>query len=625
MSEFDILKIAVPGITKPGAYELPKGAIQEYIYTVAESGRPVVIPVVRARLIMTEAEIRGDPGGSSKFVRVGPDMTLDLETRNNPSNVATLLDFMEHNTVLIYPGELAAYTVKDLDTYDVDKTQLPIVKLEHKTRRYIVFKDGRPYRSVDDLTADDPNPRVLHFEPIGKKTFIDGLGNEWTDTDNQIAANHRPRGNGEKLTYYRVPKISADIREEAVKILGENYPDRQLTGRDVLLDQFPEWDTLTEEEKARDPFAELVTLMRPLNMYDGIREAEYIRACESCITGVFVGSATRQKHAARVDVFPVLIGSQGAGKTTFCNFLGADISDFMTFKKSLEERAPFKGEIERSSSDESGNRHADNKIWERSGTKLVTEFLEGNALRRSTINTFKMIADKTTATFARLYEDEHEEPITSTFWVTTNESKPLHDEENRRFFPIWFGGDLSDPSPIVEALKCRSSPEIYDEKMRILYDILRVARAHARHLEEEGHTAQDYFTEEFVEIQKKINLQSVTSDPTEEKIGSMIRREAPGIIRDNSVLNKDGVDYAPISKVEAALKLRLSEVFPVFYRPDIAKAFNNAWAKRERYGVYKDPKGGGGYPRAIGGKTIRTVHVIDEEGHAVPWYQITIE
>lgn len=619
MSEFDLLKIPVPGITKPGRFGIAKDPTQEYILTTTITKRPVVIPVVRARVLMSEDEIRADPKGAGKWVQTGPEMTLDLESKNNPANITALLDFMEHNTVYIYAGEVADYNVLDRATYET-ADRLPIVTVEHPERRYIMFKDGRPFRSTDELTAEDPTPKLLHFEPLNKKWFIEGLGDEWEDIDNQIAENFRARGKGDKLTFFKPPKISADMREEAILTYGHINPDRYLTGRDVLLEQFPEWDTLTEEEKARDPFDEMARLLNPVNMYDGITDTEYYNACKMCIKGVFVGSANRQFHPARVDVFPILIGEQGAGKTTFCNYLGADITDLDIFINSMNERAPFKGEIERSASDESGNRHADNKIWERSNTKLITEFLEGNALRRSTINTFKMVADKTTATFARLYEDEHEEAITSVFWVTTNDPRPLFDTDNRRFFPIWMGGDLLNPSPIASIVKDRLA-ENYREKMEIIWDILRVARAHARHLAEEGHNPQEYFNEEFAHAQRTINGQSVTADPIEDKIGKMFREKAPEIIRDNAVCVINATSYAPIGAVESALKVALSEYIPTYYRPEVGRAFKNAWANRQKYGIYKDPKGGG-YPRNVNGKTIRTVHMIQEDGTPCPDYLI---
>ncbi len=611
MSEFDLLKIPVPGVTKPGRFGIVKDPVQEYILTATLSKRPVVVPVVRARVLMTEDQVRADPKGAGKWVQVGPDMTLDLESKNNPANITALLDFLEHNAVYIYSGELADYNVLDRTTYET-ADRFPVVKLEHARRRYLVFKDGRPFRSTDELGPEDPTPKSLHFEPLNKKWFIDGLGDEWEDIDNQLAENYRARGKADKLTYYKPPKISADLREEAVLTFGNLNPDRFLSGRDVLLEQFPEWGTLSEEDKARDPFDDLVRLLNPVNMYDGITDAEYIRACKLCIKGVLVGSANRQYHPARVDVFPILIGEQGAGKTTFCNFLGSDISDLDAFIRSMNERAPFKGEIERSASDESGNRHADNKIWERSNTKLITEFLEGNALRRSTINTFKMIADKTTATFARLYEDEHEEALTSVYWVTTNDPRPLFDTDNRRFFPVWMGGDQLNPSPIASVVKDRQA-EDYRERMAILWNVLRISRAHARHLAEEGHSPQEYFNEEFTTAQRTINGQSVTADPLEEKIGNMFREKAPEIIRENSVIVIDRTSYAPIGAVESALKVALSEYIPAYYRPEVGRAFKNAWANRQRYGIYKDPKGGG-YPRNIDGKTVRTVHLIDKDG-----------
>ncbi len=617
MSEFDLLKISVPGITKPGRFGTVKDTVQEYILTTTATKRPVVVPVVRARVLMSEDEIRADPKGSGKWVQIGPEMTLDFESKNNYENVTTLLDFLEHNTVYIYAGELSDYNVLNRVTYDT-ADRLPIVTQEHETRKYIVFKDGRPFRSTEELTAEDPTPKVVKFEPIGKKFFIEGLGNEWLDIDNQLAENYRGRGKGDKLTYYKAPKISADMREEAIQSLGNKYPDRYLSGRDVLLEQFPEWETLTEDQKARDPFDELARLLNPVNMYDGITDEEYYNACKLCITGVFVGSANRQFHPSRVDVFPILVGEQGTGKTTYCNFIGADVSDLDTFIRSMNERAPFKGEIERSASDESGNRHADNKIWERSNTKLVTEFLEGNALRKSTINTFKMIADKTTATYARLYEDEHEEPITTTFWMTTNDPRPLFDTDNRRFFPIWVGGDLLNPSPIANIIKNRNAGD-YKEKMEILRDILRTARAHARHLAEEGHTPQEYFNEEFTRAQRTINGQSVTADPIEEKIGEIFREKAPEIIRENAVCTIDTSSCAPIGLVESALKVAMSEYIPTYYRPEVGRAFKSAWANRQKYGIYKDPKGGG-YPRNVNGKTVRIVYLIQEDGTPRPDY-----
>lgn len=620
MSEYETLRMSVPGISKPRRLwdsddlndrESIKDVLQNYVYSISPAGIPTVTPVIPARRIMTEEEQHTDPNGTKRMVRFGPDMILDFETKNNPANITTLLDFQEHNIVIIYKGELADIRIKGIDTYDIDPT--PIVKIERESRTYTAYKNTpkQVYRTREELSQYDPTPAQLQYVPLDGDYFLGDIENTWSAIDNQLAVNCRDKGgrDKDKPVYVKVPKISLDFRKSAIRGFASLYPERILTERDIMIEQFPEWESLSEAQKDTDPFEELVDLLRPFNDYTGLSNEEYRGAVKLCLTGVLVGMASRQFKPTMVDVFPILSGEQGTGKTTFCRFMGADISSLETFTKSLFERAPFKGEIERSASDESGNRHADNKIWERSSLKLISEFVEGMALRPSTINTFKALADKTTAIYPRLYENEHEEDITTTFWVTTNEPNPLYDVQNRRFFSIRLEGDQNNPSPLVTIIRERDP-----EGMERLYDLLIRVRAHSRHLVEEGHRPIEYWTEEFRHVQRTVNGQIVTISPMELKIGNIIKRDAETVIT-NLGVNIDNVYYAPASEVYEALIDTCSTEIPNSYRQEFIKAFKNAWNNRTKYGISKDS--GGGVQKWINGRNVRSVCLIDSDGEPI--------
>lgn len=616
MSGFDVLNIAVPGINIPGKWEFPKDICQDFILTKTYEGIPAVVPVVPARLIMSEEERHGNPYGANKMVQSGPVMILDLESKNNPSNLTTILDFQEYNQVRILKGERAEYPIKDHDAYEYDPT--PIAVLENLTRTYTIFKDGVPYRSVEWLTINDPTPETLHYRPMDKKLNFGDPERIWTGIDNQMAVNYREK-KGDRPQYIRVPKFSLDLRETALSRFRDMYSeDRELTGMDVIRQQFPEWDSLSEAQKKTDPFEELVELIRPCNIYDDLTDAEYRQAVKQCLTGVLVGSASRQDRPTRVDMFPILIGQQGTGKTTFCTYLSADITSLDTFIKSLTERSQFKGEIERAASDTSGNRHADNRFWERSSTKIITEFPEGNVIRESTINTFKMLADRTTAVYPRLYENEHEEPITTTFWITTNEENPLFDGTgNRRFFPIQFGGNRKRPNKIAALFSQRSNREEFELEMAKLFDLLYRIRAHARHLADEGTVPNDYWTADFIDVQEKVNSQIVTINPMDVKIAEIIRDRTPEIIRTHEAsICKDMVWYAPTKEVEAAVLEICSREIINSQSPDFTRSFKKIWNNRTKYGLYKDPEGEGGLPMWSKklGKSVRMICAINPDG-----------
>ncbi len=609
--------MSVPGVNKPrrlwdsdelNKRESIKDVVQDYVYTTSSGMIPIVIPVIPARRIMSTEEQHSDSNSANRRVRFGPDMILDLETKNNPANITTFIDFQEYNLIRIFKGEPAEVDIKGIDTYDIDPT--PIVIIERDSRKYTVFKNDlkQAYRSREELSDVDPTPDHLHYDPVDRDCFLGDLENIWSTIDNQLAMNCREKGgrDGNKPIFVKAPKISLDFRKSAIKGFANLYPERILSERDILIDQFPEWETLTEEQKNTDPYEELLDLIRPYNIYTGLSDEEYRQAVKQCIKGVLVGMASRQFRPTMVDVFPILAGEQGTGKTTFCRLLGADITTFETFTNSLLERAPFKGEIERSASDESGNRHADNKIWERSSLKLITEFVEGMALRPSTVNMFKTLADKTTAIYPRLYENEHEEDITTTFWLTSNVDNPLYDVQNRRFFAVRFEGDQDHPSPLVTIIR-----EGDTEGMLRLYDLVRRVRAHSRHLVEEGNKPIQYWDEEFRRVQRIINGQIVTISPMEIMIGNVIKREAERVIVEHGA-NIDNVYYAPTTEVEEALLEVCSNEISVSYRPEFTRAFKNAWYNRTKYGVSKDS--GGGLQKWLNGRNVRCVYIIESDG-----------
>ncbi len=616
MSEFDVLNIAVPGITIPGENGFIKDVCQDYILTKTPEGIPAVIPVIPARQVLSEEERHNNPYAANKVVQSGPLMILDFESKNNPSNLTTILDFQEHNLVHIFKGERAEYPIKDYEAYEHELT--PIVTLENLTRTYTIFMNDIPYRSMEWLTIEDPTPEKIHFTKLDKKVNLGDPERIWTGIDNQLAANYREKKN-DKPQYVRVPKLSLDMRESAIDRFEELYSeDRTLTGMDVIRQQFPEWETLSDDGKESDPFEELVDLIQPRNVYDGPTDEEYRRAVKQCLTGVLVGSASRQLQPTRVDIFPILIGKQGGGKTTLCTYLSADITSEKTFIKSITERSQFKGEVERAASDSSGNRHADNRFWERSTLKLITEFPEGNVIRDSTINTFKMLADRTTAVYPRLYENEHEEYITTTFWMTTNQEDPLFDSTgNRRFFPIQVGGDREHPNEIAEYISKKRDKEEYDQEMVKLYDLLYRIRAHARHLAEEGYRPSDYWTPEFVKLQETVNSQIVTVNPMDVKIGEIVRERSPEIIRENGVsICKNMVWYAPMREVKTALLEICSREIINSQTPEFMRSFERIWGNRSKYGLYKDTDGGGSlvmWSKELN-KSVRMICAINPDG-----------
>lgn len=575
---------SAPGITKPGPNGFKKDWLQEYILTRNEHGRSIVVPVIAARTILTETEIRNDPASANKYVRVGPDLTLDFEARNNVSNIVTLADFLEHNQIIVYAGEMSEYRVRGRDTYDSKGS--PVVTYTNELRRYIVSYEGQPYISKNELPEEEDTPARLEFAAIDKSGMIGAFADMWTDIDTQLANKYRPKSKDNPVII-RPPMISANVRKDAISGLLAKYPEREITSQDILMDQFPAWSSLTEEERQRNPWEELANLLRPYNIYTGISDEEYRRAVVSCIKGVMVGGASRLLKPTKLDVFPVLISEdQGTGKSTFTHYLGADITTLEAFKDSFAE-APYRGEIDRLKADESGDRHANNKTWESSKNKLITEFVESNALRRATINTFKILADQTKAVYSRLYENQHEEQITTTFWITTNDPNPLADNENRRFFPIQIDATRNEPLPIAAAIRDKQSSPEYDEIMEGYRELLRIARAHALELAREGHTPQEYFNEEFRNVQEIANKEIVSTDPLEAKIESIITRMAPEIFEEIGQ-NVNGVLCAQITEARERLQeCCYSQLSPIETRGEaFARAFKTIWnGRRDNCGI----------------------------------------
>lgn len=204
-------------------------------------------------------------------------------------------------------------------------------------------------------------------------------------------------------TQYNYTPIGKDLMRSAVELLASRYPvDTLLLYLDKMV---PEWDQVPRVEKF-------------FSKYCSAENSDFSRFLGRYLFSALWGRATRV-NGVKADIVPVLIGPQGARKSTLAEVLALKPEWFSTL--SLDDRA-------------------ENNIRKMTG-RVVVELPELAGMTRRDVNDVKQFISQHTDTMVDKWDKYASDFVRRCLFImTTNEHEILQDMTgSRRFAPIVVG------------------------------------------------------------------------------------------------------------------------------------------------------------------------------------------
>lgn len=238
----------------------------------------------------------------------------------------------------------------------------------------------------------------VRFDTFRGEAVVKKENGDWTELQDSLTV--RMRHNLETLNKNPFKPIAKELMRDALELVADDHRFDYM--REYLEKQVPKWDGV---DRVTDFFT----------TYCGAESTQYTQAVAKYIFSAMWGRAT-SPAGIKADIVPVLVGPQGAKKSTLVQVLA------------IEQR--FSSEISFASKDDD--------IARKMRGKITIEIPELSGMGRREVEDLKRFISLEYDEHVRKYKEyTTRTPRRCVFWMTTNETEFLTDRTgNRRYAPV---------------------------------------------------------------------------------------------------------------------------------------------------------------------------------------------
>lgn len=286
--------------------------------------------------------------------------------------------------------------------------EVPLTKEEEPLSRFMAvggqYIDQKSFKiesSLPPLVAALENGisgYEVRFDTFRGECVVKKENGDWTELQDSLTV--RMRHKLETLNGSPFKPIAKELMRDALELVADDHRFDYMC--EYLEKQVPQWDGV---DRVTDFFT----------TYCGAESTQYTQAVAKYIFSAMWGRAT-SPAGIKADIVPVLVGPQGAKKSTLVQVLA------------IEQR--FSSEISFASKDDD--------IARKMRGKITIEIPELSGMGRREVEDLKRFISLEYDEHVRKYKEyTTRTPRRCTFWMTTNESEFLTDRTgNRRYAPV---------------------------------------------------------------------------------------------------------------------------------------------------------------------------------------------
>lgn len=283
----------------------------------------------------------------------------------------------------------------------LEKVEQPYAKFMSVAGRYVDPKSLKIEASLPPLVAALENGMSsyeVRFDTFRGECVVKKENGEWSELQDSLTV--RMRHSLETLGGSPFKPIGKELMRDAIELVADDHKFDFMV--DYLNTHIPKWDGI---DRVTDFFT----------TYCGAESTQYTQAVAKYIFSAMWGRAT-SPDGIKADIVPVLVGPQGAKKSTLVQVLA----------------------IEKQFSSEISFASKDDDIARKMRGKITIEIPELSGMGRREVEDLKRFISLEFDEHVRKYKEyTTRTPRRCTFWMTTNESEFLTDRTgNRRYAPV---------------------------------------------------------------------------------------------------------------------------------------------------------------------------------------------